>query len=83
MVTTCWRNFKGSNTGLQVQAKEMEEVLAAMMGNSPAAWDSTYDDDCHVRDMRKIIKHYPAFKQWVQDGAALKRTVTAMDPHAS
>lgn len=82
MVTTCWRNFKGSTQGLQLQAKEMETAVAAMMGNSPAAWDSNYDDECHTREMRSIIKHYPTFRQWVLDNGAMKRKVTAVNPLA-
>lgn len=59
----------------------MEEAAAALMGNSPAAWSSSYDDGRHVRDMRRIIAAYPKYKKWVRSNAKLARRLVPRDPH--
>lgn len=82
MFSTQFRNFRSSQVARQEQLEvELEEAAAALMGNSPPAWDATYDDAAQLRKKLKVLEEYPKFKEWVKAQAALHKQVKPRNPH--
>ena len=80
LFSTQFRNFRGSTAASRLEV-ELEEAAAALMGNSPPAWDATYDDDAQLRRKLRVLEEYPKFKEWVKTQAALHKQVKPRNPH--
>ena len=80
---THWRNFVGQApaTVLQMLGQQMEAAAASLMGNTPSAWDATYDDDIMIRAKERVIKLYPKFVEYVKTEAAKKKQIRPRNPH--
>ena len=82
--TTNWRDFMDSSSG-QVESLltgQVEGAASFMMGNSPAAWDATYDDNIRSRAKERVLKLYPKFQEFVKAEGQKRKQMRLRDPTA-
>lgn len=44
----------------------LRDAAAVMTGSSPVTWNTTYDANARVNGYKRVLHHYPAFKEFVK-----------------
>jgi hypothetical protein len=44
----------------------LRDAAAVMTGSSPVTWNTTYDANARVNGYKRVVHHYPAFKEFVK-----------------
>lgn len=83
--STHWRDFidHAPSNVLQMLGTQLEAAAAFLMGNTPAAWDATYDDNMRTRAKERVLKLYPNFVEYVKSEHNKKKQVRMRNPHTT
>ena len=58
----------------------LRDAAAAMTGSSPVSWNRTYDANARVNGYKRVLHHYPAFKEFVQQHLAREQATVPRNP---
>lgn len=58
----------------------LREAAAVMTGSSSRAWNNTYDANARVNGYKRVVHHYPAFKQFVLADFARQEATVERNP---
>lgn len=64
MFTKYLGNATFTNEDLSIQY--LRDTAAVMTGSSPDSWNKTYDANARVNGFKRVLSHYPTFKEFVK-----------------
>lgn len=79
MFGTMFSKYLGNATFIteDLSIQYLRDTAAVMTGSSTDAWNHTYDANARVNGFKRVLSHYPTFKDFVkQDYARLVATVS-------
>lgn len=67
-------------TAEDVGIDHMRQAASSLMGTSTLAWDRTYDASARQRAHRRVVAHYPAFREFVRADMARQQVTAPRNP---
>lgn len=58
----------------------LRDTAAVMTGSSPDSWNKTYDANARVNGFKRVLSHYPSFKEFVKKDFELQVATVGRNP---
>jgi hypothetical protein len=58
----------------------LRDTAAVMTGSSPNAWNKTYDANAKVNGFKRVLSHYPTFKEFVKEDFGVQEATLDRNP---